>query len=196
MSTRYRLAVLGLVMLLSTGCDQATKQIAAATLKSMPPQSYLGDLFRLQYSENPGAFLSLGADLPEGARAAVFMIGVGGLLLGMLAFAIANRRLTPFHVVALALFLGGGVSNWVDRLVHGNTVVDFMNMGIGPLRTGIFNVADLYVVAGACMMFFSAFAPRRPEPAATVGQTETAGTGDEGALPPLEKPDRGDSPAQ
>lgn len=48
----------------------------------------------------------------------------------------------------MALFLGGGVSNLLDRLIHG-TVIDFMNVGIGPLRTGIFNVADMAIMLGA-----------------------------------------------
>ena len=78
------------------------------------------------------------------------MGGVGVLLAGMLAFAILYRRLRPMALVALALFLGGGFSNWFDRLAYGNVVVDFMNAGIGPVRTGIFNVADLFVVGGRC----------------------------------------------
>ncbi len=155
MKIRHRLLILALMTLLSTGCDQATKQIASATLKSAPAYSYLGDLFRLQYSENPGAFLSLGADLPDDARAGIFMVGVGVLLVAVLIFALAARGLRPASVAALALFLGGGFSNWADRIVHGNVVVDFMNVGIGPLRTGIFNVADLCVVGGAALLFAS-----------------------------------------
>ncbi len=40
-----------------------------------------------------------------------------------------------------ALIAGGEVANWLDRLVHGGTVIDFVSLGIGPIRTGIFNVA-------------------------------------------------------
>jgi signal peptidase II len=28
------------------------------------------------------------------------------------------------------------------------TVIDFLNIGIGPVRTGIFNVADVAIMAG------------------------------------------------
>jgi len=31
-------------------------------------------------------------------------------------------------------------------------VVDFMNLGVGRLRTGIFNVADLVLIAGVALM--------------------------------------------
>jgi signal peptidase II len=42
--------------------------------------------------------------------------------------------------VGVAFFVAGGASNLLDRITSG-MVIDFMNVGIGPLRTGIFNVA-------------------------------------------------------
>jgi len=58
------------------------------------------------------------------------------------------------QLAALCLFAAGGASNWADRLVRGS-VVDFLNVGFGPVRTGIFNVADVAVMAGACLLLFS-----------------------------------------
>jgi signal peptidase II len=48
----------------------------------------------------------------------------------------------------VALFVAGGASNLVDRIAY-VMVVDFMNVGIGSLRTGIFNVADMAIMPGA-----------------------------------------------
>jgi len=45
------------------------------------------------------------------------------------------------------MFLAGGVSNLVDRIAMGR-VIDFLNIGVGPVRTGIFNVADVAIMAG------------------------------------------------
>ena len=42
----------------------------------------------------------------------------------------------------------GDAIHLVDRLTYG-MVIDFMNVGIGPLRTGIFNVADMAIMLGA-----------------------------------------------
>jgi signal peptidase II len=39
----------------------------------------------------------------------------------------------------------------LDRIVHG-TVVDFVSVGVGSLRTGIFNVADVAILAGLFML--------------------------------------------
>jgi signal peptidase II len=33
--------------------------------------------------------------------------------------------------------------------------VDFLNVGIGPLRTGIFNVADMAIMTGVILWAFS-----------------------------------------
>ena len=35
--------------------------------------------------------------------------------------------------------------------------VDFLNMGIGDLRTGIFNIADVSIMVGLFIMLFLAF---------------------------------------
>jgi signal peptidase II len=69
--------------------------------------------------------------------------------------------------VGLALYLAGGASNLVDRVVRGS-VIDFMNVGVGPLRTGIFNVADVAILAGVgifvCTHRPHESAPAAPEP--------------------------------
>ena len=142
---RRLLLVFGL--LLSTVCfDQATKALARSKL-SFAGVSYLGDMLRLQHSENPGAFLSLGADLQGGARFWIFTVGVSAFVLSALWIVVRNRKLDFASTVALSLVIGGGVGNLIDRAAKG-TVTDFMNVGIGALRTGIFNVADMAIVAG------------------------------------------------
>ena len=51
-------------------------------------------------------------------------------------------------LVALALILAGGIGNLIDRISNNGLVTDFINVGIGPLRTGVFNVADMAVLFG------------------------------------------------
>jgi signal peptidase II len=53
--------------------------------------------------------------------------------------------------MGVCLVLAGGASNWVDRVVRGS-VVDFLNVGVGPLRTGIFNVADVAIMVGVALL--------------------------------------------
>jgi signal peptidase II len=49
------------------------------------------------------------------------------------------------------LFVAGGISNLFDRVVQGS-VIDFMHVGVGSVRTGIFNVADLAILLGGILM--------------------------------------------
>jgi signal peptidase II len=56
----------------------------------------------------------------------------------------------------MALFVGGGASNLFDRLARGS-VVDFMNVGFGPVRTGIFNVADMAILLGAVLVVIDSY---------------------------------------
>jgi signal peptidase II len=138
--------VLIVTMLATLGCDRVTKHMAVSSLAGMPDRSFLADTVRLAYVENAGGFLSLGADLPPRVRTVVFMGGTGVVLLGVVALAIRARS-SGWPAFGLALFVAGGVSNWLDRAVRGS-VVDFMNLGVGPLRTGVFNVADVAIMIG------------------------------------------------
>jgi signal peptidase II len=62
----------------------------------------------------------------------------------------------PVELVGWSLVIGGGASNLIDRLVRDGRVVDFLRIGIGELRTGVFNVADAAIVLGLACLFASA----------------------------------------
>ena len=129
------------------GCDRVTKHAASTYLAGTPDRSFLSDTIRIGYVENPGGFLSLGADLPPIASGAVFTVATGIALMVLLGL-ILRQKHTGSAQLGLVLFIAGGASNWIDRVLRGS-VVDFLNMGIGPLRTGVFNVADVAIMFGA-----------------------------------------------
>jgi signal peptidase II len=143
------LALLALVAT-TIACDRATKVLAVQELAQSPSRSYLADTLRLGYVENRGGFLGLGAQLPAWARRSVFIAGTG-IVLGGLALALVRRRFGMRPTAGLGLVWAGGASNLYDRLVR-DSVVDFMNVGLGPLRTGIFNVADMAITLGIALL--------------------------------------------
>jgi len=138
------------VVATTIGCDQVSKHFATVHLMSGPRQSFLGDSLRLEYAENSGAFLSLGAGLPFWARTAFFSVGTGIILVAC-ALAALRHRWPRLPLLGLSLVFAGGVSNLVDRVARGS-VVDFLNVGIGSLRTGIFNVADMAIMLGVALL--------------------------------------------
>ena len=143
----FRRGVLLCLLVAGTaGCDRVTKHLAVLTLAGMPERSYLGDTIRLDYHENAGGFLSTGAHWRPEVRAAVFQIAYGLFLLGTLIMAV-KFKWSRLAGAGLLMFLAGGISNLVDRIAMGR-VIDFLNIGVGPVRTGIFNVADVAIMAG------------------------------------------------
>jgi signal peptidase II len=149
MLTRWYLILL--LVAATVGCDRVTKHIATQRLAGLPTRSYFADTLRLGYAENPGGFLSLGAGLPAPVRTIVFTAATGVLLVMLIAAACRNGW-DRWRTVALSLFIAGGASNWIDRFATGR-VVDFLNVGIGSLRTGVFNVADMAIMAGVALLF-------------------------------------------
>ena len=156
-----RLVLICIVLIFCVGCDQATKSIAVSKLSEMKTYSYLGDTFRLQLTYNRGAFLGLGHLLPDFWRYSIFTVGICFILLGALAFALLSSSGTFLLVLAVSLFVAGGVGNLIDRIARDGFVVDFLNLGIGPLRTGIFNVADVVITGGSILLLFLTFRKQR-----------------------------------
>ena len=52
----------------------------------------------------------------------------------------------------MVTIIGGGLGNLIDRLSNDFRVVDFINFGIGNVRTGILNVADMSVTFGVIFL--------------------------------------------
>ncbi len=147
-------------LIFSIVSDQYTKILAVQHVKGKAASIYLNDLFRLVYAENSGAFLGLGSELPIFWRTAIFSVAVSVFLLGFAFFIFKKKEMSTLGNVASALVIGGGIGNLIDRIYNGGYVVDFMNMGINQIisfipRTGIFNVADIWIMLGAALLLFA-----------------------------------------
>ncbi len=158
MSAARRLVLALLAALAVAGCDLASKAAVVRVLDPGVGFSFLGDLLRVELVRNPGAFLGFGSGWSPSVRGWLF-VGSAAALLVALAFLAARGGTAPRTVWCVALLAGGGVGNGIDRALHG-TVVDFLNLGIGGLRTGVFNAADLAITLGAVLLLWPARRPR------------------------------------
>jgi signal peptidase II len=150
-------ALVLLACVVTIGCDHATKYLAVVHLSERPTQSFLADTVRLDYAENAGGFLSLGADWSPAMRLALLVVLTSVMLSGMAIIAI-RRRWQGTRLLGAAILIAGGLSNLVDRVATG-VVVDFLNVGLGPVRTGIFNIADVAILGGAALLVLSRTPP-------------------------------------
>ncbi len=145
----------------SVGCDHATKHVAALALEPGAAHGFWGELLRFELVRNPGAFMSLGAALAPGLREALLVHAAPVLLLGVCIAVLRSGPLAGREATGLALVVGGGIANWLDRLLNDGAVTDFVSIGVGSLRTGIFNLADVAIVAGALLLLSGGLTQRR-----------------------------------
>jgi signal peptidase II len=157
-----------IVLASCVGCDHATKRVAEAWLADAGVRSFAGEAVRFELASNPGAFLSFGADLPEPVRELLLLVAVPLLITFVCLHFARHVRLSRAQGLALALVAGGGIGNWLDRVLNDGVVTDFVSIGLFGLRTGIFNLADVAVVAGVAVLLVSTWgsspdADRRPD---------------------------------
>jgi len=151
----HRLALILSILFICISCDQVTKKIASQQLRSVPSISYLGNTFVLQFAKNKGAFLSIGSNWPLAFQLLFLKILPIIILSIFYILLFRTNKLNLLSVISISLLLGGGSSNMLDRIFNNGYVIDFMNMGVGSLRSGIFNFADVFIMAGSGLMLIS-----------------------------------------
>lgn len=158
MSTSKKILLFCLLSVALIGADRITKIWAKDYLQNREHLSYLNDTIRLGYAENTGAFLSFGADWPPAVSFWIFGIVPLLMLIAFFIYCVIKAKQLSFgRLLPFALIFSGGTGNIIDRLVYNRHVTDFLNVGIGNLRTGIFNVADMCVTAAVIILVFQSF---------------------------------------
>lgn len=171
MSPRLKIILFCLVSIAFIGCDRYTKQLAKTHLMNQPEISYFHHTIVLEYAENTGAALSLGDNLSKTVSFWALSMMPLVLMIGLLVYLVKKaNELNRAKIICLALIFAGGMGNLIDRIFFDRHVTDFMNVGIQNLRTGIFNVADMCITAGAIglVLFFRNSNTKPPVQASTL----------------------------
>jgi signal peptidase II len=163
LSRKLRLGCLICLLVCTVGCDQTSKHLARSRLSQATLVILSGGLVEFRLAENPGSFLSLGALLPDSVRFVVFTLGVGAGLLALTGYLTSRSRIGLMRFIGLSLVTAGGISNVLDRILHHGLVTDFATVRIGPLHTGVFNVADVLIMIGVGVVIWSLRKPILPD---------------------------------
>jgi len=148
------------ILALLVGCDHATKLAAKGELEGQRPRMLVKGVLDLEYTENRDVAFNALRSVPESVRAPV-LIAAGGIAVIALAFLLLRRSsLRPPVRLGVVLVTAGALGNYLDRLARGY-VVDFVHLTHWP----VFNVADIYVTAGACILSWSVLRTDRLRPA-------------------------------
>jgi signal peptidase II len=151
MKRKKQLILTLIVLLVNYSLDRITKILATTYLEGKEQLSFFYNTVILKYTENTGAFLSLGSDWPDSVKYILFIIlPILVCLYGLYycAFKLTDKKM----IIVFVSMIGGGLGNLIDRLLNDFAVVDFLNFGIGHLRTGILNVADMSVTFGVIFL--------------------------------------------
>jgi signal peptidase II len=162
-----RVFVIVFVIAMNIGCDQSTKYLAKKYLPSSNYIQVIDDYFILHYTENKGGFLSLFSTLPKIVRMIILSIIPSIFLVLITYYVLRNKNISLVYVLALCSIIGGGLSNIADRF-NNDYVVDFMNVGIGNIRSGVFNFADLSIMLGSFLVLLLIFTRSRKEKETTM----------------------------
>jgi signal peptidase II len=153
MKCRKKLIILILfIITLNVACDQGTKSYARKNLKNQGTINVINNIFVLRYVENDGAFLGAGSNIPQPYKTFILILFPVLILIGVFIFLVLNKKLSISQTVCVACIIGGGIGNIFDRFYNDGFVTDFMNFGIGNIRTGILNFADMSITFGAIFL--------------------------------------------
>ena len=160
MERRKQVLLTFVVLAINYSLDRITKILAENYLQGRETLSYFYNTVVLEYAENRGAFLSIGSNWPDVIKyITLLIIPIIGCLYGLYycAFKLTDKR----TIIVFVSIIGGGLGNLIDRLFNDFRVVDFLNFGIGSLRTGILNVADMSVTFGVIYLLFYQFKSKK-----------------------------------
>ena len=154
--------------------DRLTKIYALEHIKGQGTIKVVGNLFIMHYAENDGAFLGFGGSMPAPLKS-VLLVLLPSLIVAVAIFYTAfSGNIPPGQLICLSCVIGGGIGNLYDRIFNGGVVIDFLNFGIGGLRTGILNVADLSVTFGALVFVILMIRDDKKKEINTVEESKTS----------------------
>lgn len=129
--------------------DVVTKYLAHTRIAEGDTVPVLGDAVRLTLLYNPGA--AFGLQLGGYSRW-IFTALASGILVWLFAMYRQSGHGDRSRALALGAVSGGALGNIVNRLWSDRGVVDWIDVGVGTHRWPAFNVADIGVSVGACIL--------------------------------------------
>ena len=127
----------------------AASKYAVSVLQPEPGTSVFGGLLLLQRHYNSGYMLGIGSSLDADYRSLVLSAITAVVLLGLLGWLLYRGFSRIDLALAWGAVVGSAGANLLERMRDG-AVTDFLQLNLAWVQTGIFNLADLFNLAGLC----------------------------------------------
>lgn len=140
------------------GLDQATKYLALTNLKPIGSMVFIKGFLDFTFVENRGVAFGMFS----GQRWFILLLTVV-ITVALLYYYNKLPKTKEYQMVRMVMILifSGAIGNMIDRVYRGY-VVDFFEFSF--FRFPVFNVADIYVVVGVCILaFLILFVIKEPE---------------------------------
>ena len=152
------------------GLDQLTKWLTVVYMTEGQSIPIWQDVLHLTFYKNPGAAFGI---LDEPGQRWIFLVFSSVAIVGLLVYLFFFRPKNRFMQLTLAMIVGGGIGNMIDRIYLGY-VIDFIDVEL--INFAIFNVADSFVTVGAFLLIgyliWDMIREMKVEKAAKAAQTE------------------------
>ena len=130
--------------------DQWTKMLAVRDLMPIGSTVLLDGILGLRYVENTGAAFGM----LKGQRWFFIILSTAAIIAISIYLVKCRKSVPPLLGISLAMIVGGGIGNQIDRIANGY-VVDFIQVQFFDFP--VFNVADCYVVIGSILLLIFFF---------------------------------------
>ena len=145
-------------ILIFTGSDLIVKEVVTQNLKNKPEVTVIRGFWSFHYVVNDDIGFSIlrwVSNFLNTHQKWIFLVilqGVGSLVvIGFYFYSNTVKLMIP-----LGLMVSGALGNVIDRIIRGY-VVDYVMWYYKDFIWPIFNLADVYTVIGACLLFIVVF---------------------------------------
>lgn len=132
--------------------DQISKYVISTCLERYEEISVIPDFFTITHIHNEGIAFGM---LARFGAVSKIIVAVLTFVLIVAAIIVLCRGIVkhPFGVVTVAMIIGGGIGNLIDR-VFLHYVIDFFAFTFFGKDFAVFNVADIFVTVGTILFVF------------------------------------------
>ncbi len=129
--------------------DQVSKLIVSSTLELYDEISVIKDFFAITHIHNEGIAFGMLSDNGTFSKILVALLTVVLIVVAVIVL-LRGMIKNSFGVITIAMIIGGGIGNLIDR-VFLHYVIDFFAFTFFGKDFAVFNVADIFVSVGTVL---------------------------------------------
>lgn len=140
MKDKKNYIILAIIILFIVTLDQIIKIVIINQNNEI---SIVDKILTLNYNENTGFAFGIG-------NKDLIGVIVTDILVISILFRFLIRQINNMNLmsrISLSLIIGGGISNFIDRVVRGK-VIDYIDISQMIHKFPIFNIADIFIIIG------------------------------------------------